>query len=322
MPMSQHDHSHHGSDGHGHAHGAHGHHHHASSNETRLRWALIITTVFMVVEGAGGLVAGSLALVADAVHMLTDAASLLLALLALRIARQPADAAFSYGRARFEVLAAFVNGLALLLLSAWIIVESVRRLLSPQAIEGQVMLIVAALGVAANLLSFLILRDGSDNINVRGAVLHVVGDLLGSAAAVAAAVVILYSDWTPIDPLLSALVAALILRSGWRITRQSAHILLEGTPDDIDHERLAADLSANVSGVTGVHHLHCWSLTDRRPMLTLHAVLRDGTDRDHALDAIQHRLRERFGVVHATVQLEREACSGDDCSDAAHKNAA
>lgn len=276
----------------------------------------------MLVEAIGGFIAGSLALVADAVHMLTDAASLLLALLALRYAKRPADALFSYGRARYEVLAAFVNGLALLLLSGWIIVESVQRLLSPEAVDGKVMLIVAGLGFAANLVSFLVLRDGEDSMNMRGAVLHVLGDLLGSAAAMVAAVIILFSGWTAIDPILSAVVAALILRGGWQITRQSAHILLEGAPSDFDDQRLQADLAANVPGVTGIHHLHCWSLTDARPILTLHAVLAEGTDRDRALDAIQQRLRDEFGVAHATVQLEREACAGHDCHEPAQSRAA
>jgi cobalt-zinc-cadmium efflux system protein len=311
----------HGHD-HGHSHGGHHGHHHGSSNETRLRWALIITTVFMLVEAVGGFVAGSLALVADAVHMLTDAASLLLALFAIRVARRPANALFSYGHARYEVLAAFVNGLALLLLSGWIIIESVQRLIAPEPVQGRIMLIVAAVGFAANLVSFLVLRDGSDSMNMRGALLHVMGDLLGSAAAMVAAVIILFSGWTAIDPLLSALVAALILRGGWAITRQSAHILLEGAPRGFDHQQLAADLSANVAGVTSIHHLHCWSLTDERPMLTMHAVLSEGTDRDHALEAIQHRLSEQFGVAHATVQIEREACAGHDCHDAGQAKAA
>ncbi|GAC1628489.1 MAG: cation diffusion facilitator family transporter [Nevskia sp.] len=316
------DHAH----GHDHGHGGHGHHghhhHHGSSNEARLRWALIITAVFMLVEAIGGYIAGSLALVADAVHMLTDAASLLLALFALRFAQRPADALFSYGRARYEVLAAFVNGLALLLLSGWIIAESTQRLIAPEPVQGKVMLIVAALGFAANFVSFLVLRDGSDSMNMRGAILHVLGDLLGSAAAMVAAVLILYTGWTPIDPILSAIVAALILRGGWRITRQSAHILLEGTPDGFDDETVAADLAIHIAGVTGIHHLHAWSLTDQKPMLTMHAVLSDGTDRDVALEAIQARLREKFGVAHATVQIEREACAGHDCHDSVRPHAA
>lgn len=300
---------------HGHGHG-HGHHHHGSSNETRLTWALVITALFMVVEVAGGVISGSLALIADAVHMLTDSASLLLALIALRIAKRPADALFSYGRARHEVLAAFVNGLALLGLSVWIIVESVQRLITPHPVVGETMLIVAALGFAANLLSFLILRDGEDSLNLRGALLHVLSDLLGSAAAMAAAGVIMLTGWVPIDPILSAFVALLIVRSGWRVTRESAHILLEGAPRDLDPDALAHELAAAVPGVTGIHHLHAWSLTDKHPVMTLHAVLAEGTDRDVALGAILQQLKARFGDVHATVQIEQVAC-GERCGEPA-----
>ena len=306
-------HSHHGHD---HAHG-HGHHHHDLSghNETRLGWALAITAGFMLVEAAGGFIAGSLALLADAAHMLTDIASLVLALLALRAARRPADHVYSYGHHRYEVLAAFVNGLALLALSAWIVAEAVRRLLERHPVDGKVMLVVAAMGVAANLASFLVLRDGhGHNLNMRGALLHVLSDLLGAAAAVVAALVILYSGWTPIDPLLSILVSFLIVRGAWRLTRQSAHILLEGTPSGIDLAEVGADVASHVPGVTGVHHVHAWSLTDAKPMMTLHAVLEEGADGDAALPAIQARLRERFGVAHATVQLERGGCGpGEDC---------
>ncbi len=303
--------------GHGHSHGhSHGHgHHHGSGNETRLSWALAITALFMIVEVGGGLISGSLALIADAVHMLTDSASLLLALFALRIARRPADAMFSYGRARYEVLAAFVNGIALLALSGWIIAESIQRLITPQPVEGQTMLLIAALGFAANLLTFLILRDGEDSLNLRGAMLHVLSDLLGSAAAMAAAVVIILTGWVPIDPILSVFVAVLILRGGWNVTRESAHILLEAAPRDLDTELLALDLAASVPGVTGIHHLHAWSLSDKHPVMTMHAVLAEGTDRDIALGAIQERLKIRFGEVHATVQIEQVPC-GDGCQPA------
>ena len=268
----------------------------------------------MVVEVVGGWVSGSLALIADAVHMLTDAASLALALIALRIAKRPADALFSYGQVRYEVLAAFVNGLALLGLSAWIVIESVQRLLTPAPVVAGTMLTIAALGFVANLVSFLVLREGEDTLNLRGAMLHVLGDLLGSAAAMAAALVILATGWTPVDPILSAFVALLIVRGGWRVTRESAHILLEGAPRDLDTGALAHDLAASVPGVAGIHHLHAWSLTDKRPVMTLHAVLDEGTDRDVALGAIQQRLKAQFGDVHATVQIERVACGGGDCA--------
>ena len=305
----RHDRGHDRGHGHGHDHG-HGHSHVHSTNEVRLSWALGITGVFLLVEVAGAFLSHSLALLADAGHMLTDAASLVLALFALRASRRPADDDYSYGRHRFQVLAAFVNGLALLAISIWILIESLLRLLTPQPVDGKVMLIVAALGVGANLGAFLVLRDGEDNINLRGAVLHVLSDLLGSAAAMIAAVVILLSGWTPIDPVLSALVSALILRSGWRVTQQSARILLEGTPAGLDAGEVVSDLLAQIGGLAGVHHVHAWSLTDERPMVTLHAVVKLDADRDVVLNAIHARLQQQFGIVHATVQLETGDCAG------------
>jgi cobalt-zinc-cadmium efflux system protein len=240
--------------------------------------------------------------------MLTDSASLVLALFALRVGKQPADQVYSYGRQRYEVLAAFVNGLVLLALSLWILIESARRLFAPQTVQGPVMLVVAGLGLLANVAAFLVLRDGEDNLNMRSAVLHVLGDLLASAAAMVAAVVIIYFGWMPVDPLLSALVSVLILRGGWRVTRESAHILLEGTPPGIEIKDVSADVIAEVQGVSDVHHLHVWSLTDAKPMMTLHAVIEENSDQDVVLAAIQKRLSERFGVVHATVQIERGPC--------------
>ena len=304
--------------GHDHGHGNHHGHSHGSSNERRLTIALVLIAIFMVVEVVGGIIAHSLALIADAGHMLTDSASLMLALFALRVGKRPADKQYSYGRQRYEVLAAFVNGLVLLALSAWILYEAAVRLFHPEPVQGLVMLIVAGAGLLANIAAFLVLRDGSDNLNMRSAVLHVLGDLLASAAAMVAAGIIMLTGWMPIDPLLSALVALLILRGGWRVTRESAHILLEGAPPDIGVEEVSADLVAQVPGVSGVHHLHAWLLTDSRPMMTLHAVIGETVDQDATLGAIQKRLSERFGVMHATVQVERAGCAAhvdDGCHD-------
>jgi cobalt-zinc-cadmium efflux system protein len=307
-----HDHSHHG-------HG-HGHHHHGGSSERRLTLALVLIGVFMLVEVAGGVIAHSLALIADAGHMLTDGASLVLALFALRIGKRPADETFSYGRQRYEVLAAFVNGLVLLALSAWILIEAVLRVFQPQPVQAMVMLVVAGLGFFANIAGFLVLRDGGDSLNMRSALLHVISDLMASAAAMVAAGIILLTGWTLVDPLLSALVALLIVRGGVRVVRESAHILLEGSPSHIDPAEVATDLVAQVPGVGGIHHLHAWSLTDNRPMMTLHAVVAEGIDQDAVLVSIQKRLGERFGVVHATVQLEREGCD-EHADDGCHAHA-
>jgi len=293
-----------------HTHQAHHghHHHHGGSNEFLLKIALGITVAFMVVEFVGGWIADSLALIADAGHMLADAGSLTLAIFALRASRQPANETYSYGHHRYEVLAAFVNGLMLLALSAWIVAEAVQRLIAPQPVQAKIMMITATLGLLANLGAFAVLRKGSHNENLRAALLHVMSDLLGSAAAIVAGAVILLTGWLPADPILSAVVALLILRGGWALTRESAHILLEGVPPGLDAAAVERDLCEFVPGVNGVHHLHAWALTGERPMMTLHVVIDRDADRDVALELIQQRLSERFGIHHATVQIEPECC--------------
>jgi cation diffusion facilitator family transporter len=214
---------------------------------------MVLTGGFMGIEVVGGLVSGSLALLADAGHMLTDFAALGLAWFAFRIARRPPDQRRSYGYHRIQVLAAFVNGIVLVAVVGWILVEAVGRLLAPVEVLGGVMLAVAVGGLLVNIAAFALLHGGDrDNINLRAAAIHVLGDLLGSAAAILAAGVILGTGWMPIDPLLSVLVALLILRSSWLIIKKSAHILLEGTPDWLDVGRLRADLVAQVPGVEDV----------------------------------------------------------------------
>lgn len=300
---------------HQYAHG-HAHQHTHEASEGRLRWALVIIVIFMLVEVAGGLLAHSLALVADAVHMFADAGALGLSIAALRVSRRPADERYSYGQQRYQVLAAFVNGLALMLLSLWIVSEAALRLLSPETVAGGMMLIIAALGLAANCAAFFVLH-GASGLNERGALAHVLGDLLGSVAAMLAAIVILLSGWMPIDPILSVLVSLLILYSGWRITREAMHVLLEGTPAGFDPDRVESELVGAIPGVSGVHHVHAWSLDGEHVMLTLHAETEDDTDPQRLLVAIQQRLSSRLGVSHVTVQIESGHCvhpQGDDCS--------
>lgn len=264
----------------------------------------------MVAELVGGLVSGSLALVADAGHMLTDCAGLALAWLGFRLARRPADPKRSYGYDRFGVLVAYSNGLLLFAIAGWIVVEAVHRLNAPTPILGGVMLGVAALGLAVNVVAFRLLQGGDrENLNVRAAVLHVMGDLLGSVAALAAAVVILATGWTPIDPILSVVVALLILGSATRIVRDAAHILLEGTPAGLDPGRIGADLAAAVPGLLDVHHVHVWSLSQDRPVITLHARVADTSAPDKVTAAIKERLRTHHGIDHATVEIELDRCA-------------
>jgi cobalt-zinc-cadmium efflux system protein len=284
-------------------------HHHGVANERLVFWAMLLTGGFMVAEVIGGLVSGSLALLADAGHMLTDTASLALAWAAFRVGRRPQDARRTYGYHRFQVLAAFVNGITLVAIVGWIAIEALRRLVAPVAVEGGLMLAVAALGLVVNVVTFLLLSRGDrQNLNLRGALLHVLGDLLGSLAAIVAALVILWSGWMPIDPLLSIVVALLILRSAWGLVRKSAHILLEGAPDWLDVDEVRRELKGAVPAVEDVHHVHAWMLTLERPLMTLHAVVAEGTDPQQALEAIQRVLEERFDIGHATVQIETGRC--------------
>jgi cobalt-zinc-cadmium efflux system protein len=300
-----HDHAH---DGHA---GGHGHgHHHGTADERRLAIATVLTMVLMLVEAVGGILAGSLALLADAGHMLADCASLALAWLALRLGRRPADWRRTYGFDRFSILVAFVNGLALFAIAAWIILEAVRRLSEPVPVLGGLMLWVAAAGLVVNLFALWILRgEGlAGNLNMRAAALHVAGDLLGSVAAILAAVIILATGFTAADPILSILVALIILRSAWSVVGESGHILLEGTPAGLDVREIKMDLEQSVVEVADVHHVHAWSITQERPMITLHARV-TGNDRPETVAAkIRDRLKSRFGVDHATVEVEHDAC--------------
>ena len=306
MAHTPHSHSH----GHGHGHA----HAHGSGNERAVFWGFLLTFGFMIAEVAGGLISGSLALIADAGHMLTDAAALGLAWLGFRIARRAPDDRRSFGYARFEVLAGLANAVTLLIVVAWIAYEAVQRLQAPQPVLAGPMFVVAVLGLLVNVGVFMMLiRADREHINIRGAILHVAGDLLGSVAAIIAAGVIYATGWTPIDPILSVLVGALILRSAWSLLRHSLHILLEGAPDSIDVEELRRDLPATTAGVIDVHHVHVWSLSSGKSLATLHVQLAPGADSHRALRDTKARLAERFGIAHATVQVEAPG----HCPDAA-----
>ena len=314
--QSHRDHGHdHSGHGHGHGHG-HDHHNHAAhASHRRLAWALVVTIVAMIIGVIGGVLSGSLALIADAGHMLADAGALGLGLLAARQALRPADASHSYGHERMPVLAAFINGLLLLGASAWIAFEAVQRLIAPQAINGHTMIIVATIGIAANLTSFLLLHGGDkEDLNRRGAAAHVLSDLLGSVAALVAGFVILKTGWLPADPLLSVFAATLVLRTGLRVVRESAHILLEGTPRGLNLTRIAAELPARVEGLVSVHHLHAWSLSQTKKLMTLHAKPDGSVPVAKLIPALRGALK-REGITHVTVQIELDTCLGPDCDD-------
>ncbi|PMS09137.1 cation transporter [Trinickia caryophylli] len=320
----EHGHSHPHDHDHGHAHsghrhggqGAHGGHDHAAhdplhgvTDQRRIGWAFAIIAAFMIVEVVGGLLSGSLALLADAGHMISDAAALGFSWGAIHFGRRPATAQLSYGYKRLEILAAFVNGCALFVIAAWIFVEAIARFASPVSVVGKTMLIVACAGLASNVAAFLVLHGGNrENLNMRGAWLHVLGDMLGSVAAVAAAVVILLTGWTPIDPILSIFVAAVILKSAWGIVKSSAHILLEGTPEGLLVADIKADLERNVPEVRDAHHIHAWSITAEQHLVTLHVHPAEGVLSRDVVMAVRRRLAERFRIEHVTIQIEDDAC--------------
>ena len=304
-----HDHS-------GHDHGAG--HVHGSTDKKRVLIAACLTAGFMVAEALGGLLTGSLALLADAGHMLADTIALGLAWYAFHLAGRPATGRLTYGFGRVKTLVAYTNGIAIFVIALWIVYEAWGRMLAPVPVLGGPMLVVAILGLLVNIGSFFVLHGGDrDSLNMRGAILHVLGDLLGSAAAIVAALVILATGWTPIDPILSVLVSLLILSTAWSLMRAAAQVLLEGVPPSLDRDMIARDIEATVQGVREVHHMHVWSLDGTSNMATLHACLNEGVDAYQAVSSIKKRLASEHGISHATVEPEFGQCA-DDSDDHDH----
>ncbi|MEW5321552.1 cation diffusion facilitator family transporter [Geobacillus thermoleovorans] len=294
--------------GHGHCGHHHGHHHGLGreENEKGLAAALVITVGIMVLEFVGGLVTNSLALLSDSGHMLSDAASLLLSLAAVWLASKPASSKRTYGFYRFEILAALVNGVTLVAIAAWIIWEAVGRFVNPPAVASGPMMAVAAVGLLANLVSaWVLMRKGDvkENVNVRSAYLHVLGDALGSVGAMAAGLVIWLFDWYAADPLISIAVAVLILTGAFAVVKQTVHILMEGTPAAIDHAEVKAALSG-IDGVIEVHDLHIWTITSGLDSLSCHLLIEDGRDAQVILQRAIDLVETRFHIRHATIQIE------------------
>ena len=290
------------------AHG-HGHDHaHGTTDKTRVLIAAALTGGFMVAEALGGFLTGSLALVADAGHMLTDSISLALAWYAFHLAGRAATARLTYGFDRVKTLVAYTNGLAIFAIALWIVYEAVQRFLEPTPVLGGPMLVVAVAGLLVNIAGFYVLHGGDrGSLNMRGAILHVLGDMLGSAGAIVAALVILATGWTPIDPILSVLVSLLILSTAWSLMRDAAHVLLEGAPPELDREGIASDIVANVGGVREIHHMHVWSLDGSKTMATLHACLTDGTDANLAVRDVKARLATKFTASRTRLSSRNSA---------------
>lgn len=282
---------------------SHDHDHHHAGAGTTLILATLLTLGFAAVEAGVGLWAGSLALVADAGHMVNDAAALALAAGAAWLARRPVSPRHSYGLGRAEFIAALINSLGLLALVVWLAISAVERLQMPQAVQGEAVMITAAIGLAINLLVAWLLSRGERNLNTRAALLHVIGDLLGSVAALLSGLVITFTGWMPIDPLLSLLIGALILVSSLRLLREALHGLMEGTPLHIDPQAVGLAL-AGVPGVASVHDLHIWAVKAEQPLLSAHLVVEDIARWESVMEASHALLAERFEIHHVTLQPE------------------
>lgn len=292
-----------------HSHSHHDHDHTLRVNTRRVLWSLLLIGGFMVVEVIGGIISGSLALIADAAHMLVDTIALSLAWFAFRLSKKPADRTRTYGYHRFPVLVAFTNGISLIFIVGWIFLEAFGRINNPTTILAGPMLAVAVVGMFVNIAAFAMLHGAErESLNIRGAMLHVASDLLGSAAAVCAALVIIFTGWHPIDPLLSIFVGLIILNSAWRLIKDAAHVLLEGVPEPLDVQEISQDLESSLSAVKNVHHVHAWSLSHGKYLLTLHARIDQNSNPDSAIAEIQARLNRKFNISHATVQIELDQC--------------
>jgi cobalt-zinc-cadmium efflux system protein len=311
---SQHDHAQHA--GHNHAHHEHhhahhghhhGHHHHGhGGNKQGLLIALCITAGIMVLEFVGGLWTNSLALLSDSGHMLSDAGSLLLSLIALWFAAKPSSASKSFGFHRIEILAALFNAVTLFLIAGFIIWEAIGRFLQPPAVASGSMMLIACIGLLANLLSaWSLMRKGDvhGNLNLRSAYLHILGDALGSVGAIVAGAVMLIFDWYAADPIISVIVALLILRGAWAVLKSTLHILMEGTPAEVSFGEVKQVLEG-IDGVINVHDLHIWTITSGLDALSCHLLIADDQDSQTILQQAIHRIEDRFHISHSTIQIE------------------
>lgn len=306
--QTEHDHTHEHSHAHGHTHA------HAPADRKGLLIALIITGGIMLLEFFGGLVTDSLALLSDSGHMLSDTASLALSLVAMIFAVRPASAKNTYGFYRFEIMAALFNGVTLFVISGFIMWEAFQRIGSPPEVASGTMMIIAAIGLLANLVSaWSLLRksSGHENINIRSAYLHIVSDALGSVGALLAGLVMSLFSWYMADPIISVIVALLILRSAWGVVKQAFHILMEGAPQSVDSGAVSATL-LGIDGVLDVHDLHIWSITSGLDALSGHLLIEDSRSHQDILQQAVKLIEQQYGIRHVTLQVENSAMQHED----------
>ncbi|MCI1589975.1 cation diffusion facilitator family transporter [Heyndrickxia oleronia] len=307
-------HHHHSGDHHGHHHG---HSHFVETregNKKGLIIALMITAGIMLLEFFGGLVTNSLALLSDAGHMLSDTSSLILSLFAIWFAQRPASRNKTYGFYRFEILAALFNGLTLFIISGIIVWEAYGRFFEPPTVASGSMMVIAAIGLIANLISAWSLIRKSDiknNVNLRSAYLHILGDALGSVGAIIAGALMLLFDWYIADPIISVIVALLILKSAWGVIKQSIHILMEGTPITIDQSEVESYLK-QINGVINVHDLHIWTITSGLDSLSCHLLVEEHADTQEILQRAIDLIKDKFQIEHTTIQIETKSLNHSD----------
>ncbi|MBN9597175.1 MAG: cation transporter [Afipia sp.] len=284
----------------------------AAKHANRLRWALALTGTYMIAEVVGAFVTGSLALLADAAHMLTDVGGLALALLAIRFAAREATPQLTYGYLRTEVLSALINAVVLLLLTVYILYEAYQRFLAPPEVLSGPMLIVAAIGLVVNLISMRLLASGSsESLNVKGAYLEVLGDMLGSVGVIVAALIIMWTGWRLADPIMGAGIGLFIVPRTWILLKQVTHILMEGTPPNVDLGLLERNLM-EISGVTAVHDLHVWTVTSGFDAMSCHLVVADLSKGREVLQRARRVMKDNFGIDHVTIQVEDDGLRGEE----------
>ncbi|GGA41092.1 cation diffusion facilitator family transporter [Paenibacillus physcomitrellae] len=302
--QTHHNHSHH--QGHSHSHSHQHFEELRNGNSKGLTIALITTSVILLLEFFGGLYTNSLALLSDSGHMLSDVAALLLSLIAFKFASRPATPDKTFGFYRFEILAALLNGIALFVIAGLIVWEAVGRFAHPPTVGSGPMMLIAVIGLIANLVSAVSLMtkgDVKNNVNMRGAYLHVLGDALGSVGAIVAGILMYAFGWYIADPIISVVVALLILKSGWGVIQNSVHILMEGTPASVNQEEVKAELE-NIDGVVNVHDLHIWCITSGLDALSCHLLIGDERNYQDVLQQAINRLKDKFGIEHTTIQVE------------------
>lgn len=287
--------------------GDHGHDHTHGANKKALMISFFLITGYMFVEAIGGFLTNSLALLSDAGHMLSDSVSLGVGLLAFTLGEKAANHSKTYGYKRFEILAAVFNGVTLLLIAVYIFYEAFHRFQDPPEVASVGMLTIAVIGLFINILvAWILMRgDTKENLNLRAAFLHVIGDLLGSVGAVIAALLIMFLNWSWADPLASVIVAVLVLISGWRVTKDAVHVLMEGTPKNIELDEIVKTME-NIQGVKSIHDLHVWSITSGQNAMSCHAVVNDNLsirDSQQILKSTESQLKQK-GIGHVTVQME------------------